>query len=75
MNYILLAFYRWKELTPDGRLYSPTDDWDYSHHLSQEYESREAAVNDYERYVLNGYDCPTTMVLIEEYRKVIDWDE
>lgn len=72
-NEKLAVRYVWKILTDDGRLLEPVDEWGESHGLSGCYSTKEEAVSEYTRYTENGWDCPHFMVLIEEYRRVIDW--
>lgn len=75
LQYKLVTRYTWKILTDEGSLLDPCDDWGNYHPLSDVYETREHAVSDYERYVEKGYNCPNSMVLIEVYRKVIDFGD
>lgn len=75
MKYFLKLSYRWLILTEDGLLKTPRDKWGESHHLSREYPSREAAINDYAAYVNKGNHCPYEMILVEQHSKEFNWDE
>lgn len=72
-NEKLAVYYCWKVLTDDGRLYDPADEWGESHGLSGCYSTKDEAVTDYTHFVEKGWNCPFSMILVEEYRRVIDW--
>ena len=67
-KYVLTKCYCWMVVSKDGLLKTPKNNWG-DRFLSSGYPTKDEAVADYKRYIDNGWDCPYTMILVEQYSK------
>ena len=72
-KFVVSLKYRWMILSEDGLLKTPKDDYDCSIFNDFGYDSKEEAINEYQRYIDLECSCPNKMVLVEEYRKDYVW--
>ena len=65
--------YRWMVLTKDGLLKTPKDRYGSSIFNNFGYDSKEEAIEDYQRYIDLELSYPDKMILVEEYGKDYVW--
>jgi hypothetical protein len=67
-KYVLSKLYRWMVISEDGLLKTPKDKWGEKL-FSFPYVSKDHAIADYQRFIDNGFDCPSNMILVREFSK------
>ena len=72
-KFVVSLKYRWMILSEDGLLKTPKDRYGSSIFNNFGYDSKEEAIEDYQRYIDLELSYPDKMILVEEYEKDYVW--